>query len=103
MGASFAGNGIRRKLPQAPGGDHRREENVHAPVNLRKRSPLLTLQSVLPTALIAGQRQGLAAKVLADLFVLLLNFAAVIRLLRLMEYAIPGDSALLLPSLPFSG
>jgi exopolysaccharide biosynthesis polyprenyl glycosylphosphotransferase len=102
MGASFAGNGIRRKLPQAPGND-RWEENVHAPEDLRKRTPLLTLQSVLPTALIAGQRQGLAAKVLADLFVLLLNFAAVIRLLRLTEYAIRSDSALLGPSLSFSG
>jgi exopolysaccharide biosynthesis polyprenyl glycosylphosphotransferase len=103
MGGYFAGNGIRRKLPQTPGGDNRRAENVQVSENLRKRSPLLTLQSVLPTALIAGQRQGLAAKVFADLFVLLLNFAAVIRLLRLMEYAILGDSALLLPSLPRSG
>jgi hypothetical protein len=102
MGASFAGNGVRRKLPQAPG-DDRREDNVQAPVNLRKRSPLLALQSVLPTVLIAGQGQGLAAKVLADLFIQLLTFAAVIRLLRLMEYAIRGDSALLLPPLPFSG
>jgi hypothetical protein len=103
MGASFAGNGIRRKLPQAPG-DDRWQDNVQEPENLRKRSPLLTLQSILPTALIVGQRQGLAAKVLADLFVLLLNFAAVIRLLGLMKYAIRGDSAILpLPSLPFSG
>src|SRR2546427_10195734 len=102
MGASFAGNGVPRKLPQAPG-DDRREDNVQVPENLGKRSPLLTLQSVLPTALIAGQRHGLAIKVLADLFVLLLNFAAVIRLLGLMEYAIRSDSALLLPSLPLSG
>ena len=103
MGASFAGNGVRRKLPQALDGDDRRAEHVQAPENLQKRSPLLTLQAVLPAALIAGQRQGLTAKVLADLFVLLLNFAAVIRLLGLIEYAIRGDSAILLTSLPFSG
>jgi exopolysaccharide biosynthesis polyprenyl glycosylphosphotransferase len=102
MGASFSSNGVRRKLPQAPG-DDRREENAQATEKLGKRIPLLTLQSILPTALIAGQRQGLAAKMLTDLFVLLLNFAAVIRLLGLMEYAIGGDSAILRPSLPFSG
>jgi exopolysaccharide biosynthesis polyprenyl glycosylphosphotransferase len=102
MGASFTGNGVRRKLPQAPA-DDRREGNAQAAENLGKRIPRLTLNSLLPTTLIAGQRHGLAAKMLTDLFVLLLSFAAVIRLLGLMEYAIGGDSAILPPSLPFSG
>ena len=103
MGASFAGNHIRRKLPQALGSDGRSKENVRASETTLKRSPLLTLQAALPTALIAGHCRGLAVKVLADLLVLLLNFAAVIRLLRLTEFAIRGDSSVLLPPLPFSG
>jgi hypothetical protein len=103
MGASFAGNHIRRNLPQALGSDGRSKENVRASETTLKRSPLLTLQAALPTALIAGHCRGLAVKVLADLLVLLLNFAAVIRLLRLTEFAIRGDSSVLLPPLPFSG
>src|SRR4029077_8586678 len=102
LGASFAGNGIRRKLPQALGSDGR-SKKVPASEDTQRRSPLLALQAALPTALIAGHCRGLAVKVLADLLVLLLNFAAVIRLLRLTEFAIRGDSSVLLPPLPFSG
>ncbi|HMH02403.1 MAG TPA: hypothetical protein VK555_13375, partial [Terriglobales bacterium] len=102
LGASFAGNGIRRKLPQALGSDGC-SKKVQASEGTQRRSPLLTLQAALPTALIAGHCRGLAVKVLADLLVLLLNFAAVIRLLRLTEFAIRSDSSVLLPPLPFSG
>ena len=97
MGASFAG--IRRKLPQALGRDCGWEKTVH----VSRRTPLLTLQAALPTALFAGRCRGLAVKVLADLLVLLLNFAAVTRLLRLTEFAMRGDSSVLLPPLLFSG
>ena len=103
MGATFAGNRIRRKLPQALRRDGGPGKTVHAQETFLKRSPLLTLQAALPTALFAGRCRGLAVKVLADLLVLLLNFAAVIRLLRLMEFAIRGDSSVLLPPFPFSG
>ena len=103
MGTSFAGNSDRRKLPHTLGSEGRRQREVEVPENSEKRSPRLNLQSVLPTALIAGQSHGLAAKVLADLFVLLLSFAAVIRLLALMECLIGGNSVILLPSFPFSG
>ena len=103
MGASFADNRIRRKLPQALARDGGPGKTVHGPETLLNRSPLLTLQAALPTALFAGRCRGLAVKILADLLVLLLNFAAVIRLPRLMEFAILGDSSVLLPTLPFSG
>jgi exopolysaccharide biosynthesis polyprenyl glycosylphosphotransferase len=103
MGASFADNRIRRKLPQALGRDGGPGKTVHGPQTFLNRSPLLTLQAALPTALFAGRCRGLALKVLADLLVLLLNFAAVIRLPRLVEFAILGDSSVLLPPLPFSG
>ena len=57
MGAAFADNRIRRKLPQAPGKDGGPGKTVYGPENLLKRSPLLSLQAALPTALFAGREK----------------------------------------------